>query len=43
MTKEEISTRVVITPHAEREIGSIIDNDEPIIGLNKIGFDPYIA
>jgi|MDTC01.3.fsa_nt_gb hypothetical protein len=38
MTKEAIHTRVVIT-----EVGSIIDNDEPIIGLNKIGFDPYIA
>ncbi len=38
MTKEAIHTRVVIT-----EVDSIIDNDEPIIGLNKIGFDPYIA
>ena len=38
MTKEAIHTRVVIT-----ELDSIIDNDEPIIGLNKIGFDPYIA
>lgn len=38
MTKEAIHTRGVIT-----EVDSIIDNDEPIIGLNKIGFDPYIA
>lgn len=41
MTKEVIHTRVIIIPHAE--VDSIIDNDEPIVGLNKIGFDPYIA